>query len=270
MNKVLETHEHRGFRVAIAALLLMAFCLVPLTMASQKSDATFGNVVSSGSKYPSGGYAGGTVVDISSYSTGVDFDVMLEHGLSGVMLRAAAGTNEDASFDSYYLQATLRNIPVGVYHYVYWNREADLFSAAEKAREEANFLLQTLQGKNIRGYVALDLETVYDSSVKLSASELTTVANLYLSILRTAGYKPLLYCNMNWITNHLDVSRIEAPLWLAYYYDSGSDEFPDTEYGQLMNSLRDRLLMWQYSAKGNYQYWGATTDLNYLYYSFTG
>ena len=260
----------RVWKPFIAALLLMAICVLPLAATATQSKATFGTPAASKTQTPTGGSAGGTVVDISSYSTGVNFDVMLRHGLSGVMLRAANGLTKDSALDSYYEAAASRNIPVGVYQYAQWNRQADLFSAAQAAREEANFLIQCLQGKNIRGYVALDLEAPYDSMIKLSPSDMTTVANLYLSILRTAGYKPLLYCNINWISNHLEVDRIEAPLWLAYYKDSGSDEFPDDANGQIMTGLKDRILMWQYSARGNQAYWGATTDLNYLYYSFTG
>lgn len=269
MNKTANT-KHNTLKTLVAALLLMTLCILPFSLATQKSNATFGTPFSTRNQYPTGELTGGTVVDISNYSSGVDFDVMLEHGLSGVMLRAALNLTQDASLDRYYAEATARNIPVGVYHYVYWNRQADLASATQMAREEANFLLQTLRGKNIRGYVALDLEAPYDSQVKLSPADMTTVANTYMSILRSAGYKPLLYCNMNWITNHLQVNRVEAPLWLAYYKDTGSDEFPEDTYGQTLQSLSDRLVMWQYSAKGNQSYWGATTDLNHLYYSFTG
>ncbi|MBR1704652.1 MAG: hypothetical protein IJ720_04730 [Clostridia bacterium] len=268
MNTTVTKKTHI-LKIWVAAFLVLALCLVPVSVASNRSNALlFGGFTTN--QYPSGGQTGGTVVDISSYSTGVDFDVMLEHGLSGVMLRAANGYEKDSSFDNYYLQATLRNIPVGAYHYVYWCRQPDLVSASTMAVQEANFLIQCLQGKNIRGYVALDLECPYDSQVKLSPGDLTTVANSYLSILKGAGYKPLVYCNMNWVTNHLEVSRLNAPLWLAYYYDTGSDEFPETNYGDVMRSLQNRIVLWQYSSKGNRAYWGGTTDLNHLYYSFTG
>lgn len=268
MNSTVNTKKHT-LKVWVAALLVLTLCLVPVTLSSSRSSALiFGGLTNH--QNPSGGATGGTVVDISSYSTGVDFDVMLEHGLSGVMLRAANGYEKDTSLDNYYVQATLRNIPVGAYHYVYWCRQPDMVSASTMAVQEANFLIQCLQGKNIKGYVALDLECPYDSQIKLSPADLTTVANSYMSILRGAGYKPLLYCNMNWITNHLVAANIDAPLWLAYYYDTGSDEFPATAYGDVLRSLQNRLLMWQYSSKGNRAYWGGTTDLNHLYYSFTG
>lgn len=263
MNASVNTKTHT-LKVWLAALLILAMCIVPMTILAGRSNALPWGTTSS--QYPSGGQTGGTVVDISAYSTGVNFDVMLEHGLSGVMLRAASGLQKDTSFDSYYDQARARNIPVGAYHYVYWNRQPDLASATQKAQEEVNFLIQCLQWKKIDGYVALDLE----GKTSLSPEDMTTVANTYLQALRNAGYKPILYCNMDWVLNRLDVSRINAPLWLAYYYDSGSDEFPVNSYGDTLRSLQNRLVMWQYSQRGNYQYWGATTDLNHLYYSFTG
>ena len=54
--------------------------------------------------------------------------------------------------------------------------------------------------------------------------------------------------------------------------DTGSFEFPDTNYGDSMRGMSDRIYLWQYSSGGYGPDYGAQAeriDMNRLYRSFT-
>ena len=215
----------------------------------------------------------GIVVDISKWNGTVDFKQLKSSGVKGVMMRACYAKVKDTRFDYNSTQCEINNINYGVYQFANFHYNATKEAALPKAKEQANYLLNLLSGKKIAGYVCLDLELESGYSLNMTAQELTDVVNYYCDIIQNAGYKPMVYCSVSWMQNNLVASDIHAPFWLAYYNDTGSYNFPNTGYGQYMDTNKGKITMWQYTDQGDGSKYGTESeyvDLNRLYHSFTG
>lgn len=214
----------------------------------------------------------GYVADISKHNGDVDFNAMRNAGIEGVMMRAAYGMREDVRFEQNSAAAQAAGMPYGVYQFATWHYGTDYNTAMSKADQQARYLLTLLQGKRVRGYVALDLELESGESLAMNKSQLTSVANYYMSIIESAGYRPILYCSISWLQNRMNADDVHYPLWIAYYNDTGSFEFPQTNYGNTMRNRAGDIYLWQYSSKGNGPSCGVSStylDMNRSYHSFT-
>ncbi len=214
----------------------------------------------------------GYVADISKHNGDVDFYTMKQSGIEGVMIRAAYGTKEDIRFQEYTAAAQQANMPYGVYQFVTWHYGTDYNTAMSQANTQARYLLQLLQGKKVSGYVALDLELESGATLAMNPQELTDVANYYMGIIESAGYRPILYCSISWLNGKMVASQVKYPLWIAYYNDTGTFSFPQTNYGDSMRARSGDIYLWQYSSKGDGPSHGVSSqylDMNRSYHSFT-
>lgn len=213
------------------------------------------------------------VVDISKHQGDIDFSKM---NVDGVMVRCAYSTRKDSRFDENINNACNNGIKCGAYAFATWHyaSNASCFENSKRlAIEQSSKVIEFLNGKNITGYVSLDLELESGQTTNLSKQEMTDIANLYMDKLKDAGYNPVLYCSISWLYDRMLPDKIKYPFWIAYYNINGfnSSEFPNSKYGNLMNKVKDRIVMWQYSSKGEGSDFGADSqyiDLNHLYGSF--
>lgn len=216
------------------------------------------------------------IIDISKHQGTMNFKTAKAKS-DGAMIRCAYGGSKDVKFDEFVSAATAEGINVGAYAFSTWHYNkvnggnADV--ARAKAISEAEKVIAILQGKGVKGFVALDLELENGQTMSLSKLDLTDIANLYMNKLSEAGYKPCLYCSISWLYDRMTVGSIKYPFWIAYYYDGGfiSDTFPETKYGNLMRGIKDKIVMWQFSSKGAGKDYGAAStyiDLNHLYTDF--
>lgn len=215
----------------------------------------------------------GTFVDISSWNGTVNFNKLKKSGAKGVMIRAAYGTSQDKRFDTNAAGAVKAGVAFGAYQFATWHLNTTKLQAYSKAKQQAQSLISILNGSGVTGFVAVDLEMESGSSVKMSKSDLTDVANYYCTLLSMAGYKTMLYCSIAFLYDRMVPADVNAPLWIAYYYNSGSSAFPDTKYGRLMKELGSQVYFWQYTSSASGASYGCSSkyvDKNYLYRSFTG
>lgn len=217
------------------------------------------------------------IVDISKWQGNIDFNKMKKQGINGVMCRCAYNGSKDTKFDEYEKLASDNGIPVGAYAFSVWHYNSVNGGSAETAKAKAiadvDKVIDILKGKNITGYVALDLELENNQTTSLTKAEMTDIANIYMDKLKEAGYTPMLYCSISWLFDRMLPSDIKYPFWIAYYNDAGfkGTDFPTGRYGELMRQIKDRIVMWQYSSKGDGKTFGASSqyiDLNHLYGDF--
>lgn len=216
------------------------------------------------------------ILDISKHQGNIDFNKMKKNSIDGVMCRCSYSGFKDSRFEEYYSQISKSNIPMGAYAYCTWHYTSfsvNRASAVIAAESESNKVIQILKNKNIQGPVAIDLEFESGQSTVLTKEEMTYVANLYMDKLKKAGYTPILYCSISWLFDYMICAKIKYPLWIAYFNKAGFNgtAFPDTKYGALMNMVKDKIWMWQYTSSGNGGLYGTSSknvDLNHCYCSF--
>lgn len=192
-------------------------------------------------------------IDVSKWQGDIDWGKVKSDGIDFAMIRLGYGSSDGNScvIDPYFAanvtNATKAGIDVGCYFYSY-------ALSVEGARREAQYVTRVLsnyQGK-ISYPVALDIED--NSQIGLGRNTLTDMVIAFGDVIEDAGYWCSVYCNMNWIRNYLDDSRLQRfDHWIAQW---GSE---------CTYSNKDIVGMWQTSSDGSVNGISGRVDTNIAY-----
>lgn len=165
--------------------------------------------------------------DVSQHNgKGVDYTAWKKAGKTFTMIRMSYGNDHlDPQFWDNVNAAEAAGVPFGVYHYSYAYN-------TKEATIEANYVksvLAQMKGK----YKCFVLPVAYDLEDQkiLNNSNKKTIiqhATTFCDAIRAAGYTPMVYANMNWFTNYLDVQTLHSKgykLWYANWQPKTTD-FP--------------------------------------------
>ncbi len=175
-------------------------------------------------------------IDVSKWQQAIDWKTVKASGIKFAMLRLAHGASKDIQFENYYNGATEQGIPVGIYCY-------SMAKSVAEGQKEAKNLLEMLDGKELTYPIALDLEDNLQLK-NMSKSQRTKLITEYKKIVEAAGYKFVVYANLNWLRNYIDQTKLEdndVDIWIARYR-SQSLGHGYTGGGTVQ--------MWQYSSSG--------------------
>ena len=193
-------------------------------------------------------------VDVSDNMGVVDWDAAKADGVQFAFLRAGyRGTgqgelNADDLFQRNVSNATAAGIPCGAYFYSQARTE-------DEAREEAEFMLQQIDGKQFDLPIVYDLE-VSDSQAgsrvsDLSSDQVSANARAFCQVISDAGYQPMIYGNIEDLS-HIDmVAAGQPPIWFADYNGTPS--------------TNQQLAVWQYSSKAKVDGFDHAVDANLLF-----
>lgn len=159
-------------------------------------------------------------IDVSKYQGNIDWKKVAADGVEFAMIRLGYrgyGTGAlvlDGLFEQNIQGAKAAGIKVGVY----------FFSQAisvEEAEEEAEFVLQHLEGYQPEYPVVFDTEEIANDSSRMEGmtpTQITDTAIAFCETIKAAGYQPMVYANLRWFNQSLEMSRLEAyEKWYAYY-----------------------------------------------------
>lgn len=159
-------------------------------------------------------------IDVSKYQGEIDWEAVKNDGIDYAIIRVGirgyseGGIVEDEFFRQNIEGAIANEIPVGVYFFTQAINEAE-------ALEEANFVIEMLQGYQLTYPVYLDIEDVKKESCRtngLTVEERTNNAKVFLERIREAGYEPALYGNMKSFLLMVDLASLEQyDKWFAGY-----------------------------------------------------
>ena len=190
-------------------------------------------------------------IDVSMYQGRIDWKKVAEDGVEFAILRAGyRGYGTGAMVDDEYFQrnaqgATAAGVKVGAY----------FFSQAiteEEVIEEANYLLEQVAPYQIECPIVLDVEYIagYKGRMdELTKEERTNLVKVFCETIKDAGYKPMIYMNLEMSAVGLDLAELEDyDKWFAFY---GEDMYFPYEYS-----------VWQYSDKGTVAGIDGAVDMN--------
>ena len=196
-------------------------------------------------------------IDVSHFQGNINWSAVAEDGVEFAMIRVANrgyGTGKlvlDERFKSNIEGAMAAGIHVGVYVFSQAITEAEIL-------EEANLVLEKLAPYDVSCPIVIDVEKVSDNSARmnqLSVEERTQLTLLFCRTIEEAGYKPMIYHNLEMGALMLDVAALEEyDKWFAYYND---DMYYPYDYK-----------IWQYSDKGRVNGIGADVDMNICFEPF--
>lgn len=159
-------------------------------------------------------------IDVSKYQGEIDWEAVKNDGIDYAIIRVGirgyseGGIMEDEYFRQNIEGAIANEIPVGAYFFTQAVNE-------EEALEEADFVIEMLQGYQLTYPVYLDIEDVKKEDCRtnsLTVEERTNNAKVFLERIREAGYEPALYGNMKSFLLMVDLASLEQyDKWFAGY-----------------------------------------------------
>ncbi len=195
-----------------------------------------------------------TGVDVSQYQGTIDWDAVAGDGVSFALVRAGSrGYTEGAlSVDDNFIEnvdgATSAGLDVGVYFY-------SQALTVEEAEEEADLVIQQLNGRQLNLPVAFDYEQNSDPNARgnsIDSQTLTEVALAFCKRIEAAGYKTMIYGNA-WDMARFNISDLGGrAIWFAEY----NSTTPDAQFD---------FAIWQYNNNGTVAGIDAAVDMNILF-----
>ena len=196
-------------------------------------------------------------IDVSRFQGNIDWNAVAQDGVEFAFIRVANrgyGTGklvEDEQFEANLKGAMAAGIHVGVYIYSQAVNEDEI-------REEAYLVIEKLAANNVNCPIVFDVEKTADPTGRmnqLSVEERTNLTLLFCQTVEQAGYKPMIYHNLEMGALMIDIEPLEGyDKWFAYYND---DMYYPYEYK-----------IWQYSDKGRVNGINTDVDMNISFSAF--
>ncbi|MCI8382553.1 MAG: hypothetical protein HFI07_12330 [Lachnospiraceae bacterium] len=166
-------------------------------------------VISLSSAIPANAAALG--IDVSKYQGAINWGAVPSSGVSYTFIKVGSTkSGVDPAFAANVAGAQAAGLRTGVYIYSYAN-------SVEAAVNEANLVLQWIEGYHINFPVAFDVEdSVYK---KLDPATVTAMANAFCDVIASAGYHPIVYTGTNFYRKHF-APGLRYDIWIAQYGDS--------------------------------------------------
>ncbi len=190
-------------------------------------------------------------IDVSKHQGTIDWDKVAADGVEFAFIRVGLrgyGTGklvEDETFEENIKGAISAGIKVGVYIYSQAINE-------EEVLEEANFVLEKIAPYRIECPVVYDVEMVSGDDGRmnrLTVEERTNLTLLFCQTIENAGYRPMIYHNMEMAALKINLEALEDyDKWFAYY---NQNMYYPYAYD-----------VWQYSEKGRVNGITGDVDLN--------
>ncbi|MBR2834591.1 MAG: glycoside hydrolase family 25 protein [Coriobacteriales bacterium] len=201
--------------------------------------------------YPNNTLSSRFGIDVSDFEGEIDWKTVAQEDIEFVFVRIGyRGYTKGGIFDDAQAQANLKGaraneIPLGAY----------FFSSAinaDEAKEEAQYVLDKLNGMVLDYPIVYDQEQVPDSQGRannLTSEQYTANAKVFCETVVEAGYQAMIYGNQK----HLALLKLselsDYPIWYA-------------EYGVKEPTGHFDFTIWQYSSGGVINGINATTDFN--------
>jgi len=194
-------------------------------------------------------------IDVSKHQGEIDWAKVAADGVEFAFIRVgnrgygSGAIVDDPQFEANVVGAITNGIRVGVY----------FFSQAiteEEAIEEAQYVLEKVAPYKISCPIVLDVEKVSDSEArmnKISKEQRTANTLAFLKEIEAAGYKTMLYHNMEMATLKMDMTQLEDyEKWFAYY---NKELYYPYAYS-----------VWQYTDKGKVDGITGDVDMNIAFH----
>ena len=160
-------------------------------------------------------------IDVSRYQKTIEWDKVAGDGVRFAFVRLGyRGYDKgklvmDELFEENARGAAKNGVALGVYF-------VTQAVSVEEAIEEAEYVLDAIKPYNVSWPIVLDIEDAASQTartVALSKAERTDHAIAFCETIQEAGYTPMLYSNIRWYMDELDLTRLtEYDKWFAQYF----------------------------------------------------
>lgn len=185
-------------------------------------------------------------IDVSHYQNDagpINWSSVKASGIDFVLIKATENNSVDPYFIKNITDAQAAGLHTGAYH----------FLRAGDALAQANLFLSTVKPYAPDYPLVVDVEA--SDLTALGTDNITSLVVTFCNAVRAAGFKPMVYTNLDWATNHLNMSRLsDYGLWFARYNHA---------------PLYDGVDIWQYSSTTSVPGISGNVDGDYAYVNYT-
>lgn len=201
--------------------------------------------------YEDGELASQLGIDVSEHQGWIDWNAVAADGIDFAYVRLGnrGYTEGVVAVDDYFEYnlgaASEAGLDVGVYFF-------SQAVSADEAREEAQFVIDQLDGRSLDLPIAYDHEQVSADGARANSVDratMTECAKAFCDAISAAGYSPIIYGNLHDLSRYHLSQLTEYPLWLA-------------EYDAAVPTAPVRFSMWQYTSSGAVAGIDGPVDLN--------
>lgn len=193
-------------------------------------------------------------IDVSVHQGKIDWEKVKDFGIQFAMIRGGYGKNNiDTYFHDNARACQRLKIPFGIYWFSYALN-------AEMAQKEADYALALAKQYQVSYPIAYDLE--YDTvryaaqqGITIGKNLATQMADAFCGKIKSSGYIPMLYTNLDYYRNMFAIQELPYDLWYAQY-----DSAPSVS----------GISIWQYTAKGSVPGISGFCDRNQGYKDYAG
>lgn len=183
------------------------------------------------------------LVDVAIYQ-GKSVARFANAGAKGVIVKGTEGTwyRNPIAVDQV-KSAHHNHLYVHMYHF------ANFGNSVTRAKQEAKYALAEAKHLNIskKRYICLDWEASRNNTVINGWASNTRAIMAFMSVIRDAGYKCLLYSGASLMRNNIQTSKVIDRfgdcLWVASYATMGRIDKPNFNYFPSMNGIA----VWQFT-----------------------
>jgi GH25 family lysozyme M1 (1,4-beta-N-acetylmuramidase) len=196
-------------------------------------------------------------VDVSEYQGQIDWQTVASKNIRFAIIRMGArawGETGQILTDSRWEENLAGAKAAGLLTGVYFFSQA---ISVEEAKEEAQFVLEKLDGQHLDMPIVFDWEFIPDEDARtanISREMLNSCAIAFCEEVKAAGYQPMVYFNPDLAYRILDLQLMQKqgyPFWLAMYANALT--YPH------------RVEIWQYTSGATVMGIDTPVDLNLLF-----
>lgn len=191
-------------------------------------------------------------IDVAGYQKDIDWNAVKADGIDFAMIRIGyRGATEGMLYvDDYYEDNFNGARAVGLDCGIYFFSQA---ITTDEAAEEAEFVLDNLDGASLEYPIAFDSEVVTSlgssRTVELTDEELTAIADAFCDRIEAAGYRTLVYGNARDLQSYGIDAMTGRGIWWAEYDVEAPSHYTD-------------IVMWQYTSAGEVDGISTSVDMN--------
>ena len=187
-------------------------------------------------------------IDVSAWQDEIDFKAVKKAGCEFVIIRIGYTYDGELNIDKNFYQniqgARAAGLKTGVYLY-------STDTTEEQVRKNADWIIDTLGGKNLDLPVAFDWEDFGNfQDYGMSFHELNKLYDVFADQMAQDGYGCMLYGCKNYIENVWEKTDVR-PVWLAHYIEKTDYEGP--------------YMLWQASCTGRISGISGDVDMDIMY-----
>lgn len=181
-----------------------------------------------------------TGIDISAHTGKIDFDKILIQGIDFVYLKTTEGENFiDPKFDENYSNASIKQIPVGFYHFFRFNKDGKI---------QASNFLKNIKGKKTSLPLVIDIEEWGNVSSKSREEIVSEITKFIITVENNTASKLMIYSNESSYKKYIKGNFDNNEIWICSF-----SKKPNIE---------KKWTLWQHSHKGKLDGADGWVDIN--------